>query len=138
MNPALITLSLEQVGERCADITPLVYARLFAQHPGMEALFVRDTTGSVRGEMLFKVIEAILDFIGARTYSNHLIQTEVVTHDGYGVPRDVFGIFFGTLRDTLRDILGADWTPQIDASWRELLAQLDVYVRNPDQNAGVG
>jgi hemoglobin-like flavoprotein len=135
MNPLLVTQSLELAGERCADITPLVYAKLFAQHPDMKPLFVRDTNGSVRGEMLFKVIEAILDFIGARAYSNHLIQTEVVTHEGYGVPREVFGVFFGTLRDTLRDVLADDWTKAMEESWRDLLAQLDTYVRNSDQTA---
>ena len=133
MNADLIIQSLDRAGERCADITPLVYAKLFAQHPQMQLLFVRDTNGSVRGEMLFKVIEAILDFIGPRRYANHLIQTEVVTHEGYGVPRDVFGIFFATLRDTLRDVLAEDWTPDMQESWCELLVQLDVFVRNTDQ-----
>lgn len=130
LNSDLITQSLERAGELCADITPLVYAKLFAQHPEMEAQFIRDTTGSVRGEMLFKVIEAILDFIGPRTYSSYLIQTEAVTHEGYGVPRNVFGVFFGTLRDTLRDVLSDEWTRTVDENWRELLAQLEAYVDN--------
>jgi len=128
----LIIQSLEDASDRAGDIAPLVYARLFAAHPHMEPLFVRDKTGAVRGEMLFKVIEAILDFIGPRVYANMMIRNEVVTHEGYGVPREVFAVFFGTLRDTLREILGADWTPQIDTSWRLLLSELDEYVAKPD------
>ena len=63
MDADLITESLERVGERCADPTPLVYERLFAQNPDMRALFVRDTDDSVKGQMLYQVIEVFLDFI---------------------------------------------------------------------------
>jgi hemoglobin-like flavoprotein len=34
------------------DLTDRVYRRLFALHPEMEAQFVRDKDGSVRGELL--------------------------------------------------------------------------------------
>jgi hemoglobin-like flavoprotein len=56
MNGTEIERSFEIAAERAGDITPLVYQRLFAQHPEMEALFVRDTTGAVRGEMLAAAI----------------------------------------------------------------------------------
>jgi hemoglobin-like flavoprotein len=128
-----IEQSLELAAERCEDLTPLVYARLFAEHPQMEALFWRDTGGLVKGEMLSRVIEAILDFIGQRHYAHHLIQCEVVTHAGYDVPPDVFEVFFGVVARTLRDVVGEDWTPAIDAAWTTLLADLDFYVQHPDQ-----
>ena len=86
---ALIEQSLELAAARCPDLTPLVYERLFEQQPQMKALFWRDTNGSIRGEMLTRVFEAILDFIGERLYAHHLIQCEVVTHAGYDVPPDV-------------------------------------------------
>jgi hemoglobin-like flavoprotein len=133
MDTGAIVESLELAGERGGDLTPLVYARLFADHPDMEALFVRDTNGAVKGEMLMRVIEAILDFIGGRTYSAHLIQCEVVTHEGYGVPPKVFAVFFGTVAATVREAVGAGWTPAMEASWGQLLADLDYYVAHPDQ-----
>jgi len=130
-----IEQGLELAAERCEDLTPLVYARLFAEHPEMEALFWRDSNGLVKGEMLSRVIEAILDFIGERRYAHHLIQCEVVTHEGYDVPPDVFAVFFGVVAATLRELLGGDWTPAIDAAWTRLLADLDFYVQHPDQAA---
>lgn len=133
MDAELITRSLELAGERCADPAPLVYARLFAEHPDMEALFVRDSDGSVRGEMLTRVFEAVLDFIDRRAYAALMIQCEVVTHDGYGVPPEVFGVFFRTVAATLRGIVGADWTAATEAAWSELLSQLDWYATHPDQ-----
>ncbi len=133
MSDCLITDSLDRAGEIGGDITQGVYAKLFAEHPEMEALFVRDTNGAVKGEMLMRVIEAILDFIGPRAFARTLIQCEVVTHESYGVPPEVFGVFFGTLAATVRDILGAEWTGAMDATWTELLADLDHYVTHPDQ-----
>lgn len=136
MNPgdaARITESLEQAAALCDDLTPLVYARLFAAHPAMEPLFASDRNRQVRGEMLARVIEAILDFAGERKYAATLIQTEVVTHAGYDVPPAVFGVFFGTVADTLKTLLGEAWTADIDAAWVRLLADLDYYVTHPDQ-----
>jgi hemoglobin-like flavoprotein len=136
MNDAnLIIASLEKAGERCDDLTPLVYDRLFAEHPDMRALFVRDTDGSVRGEMLARVIEAILDFIDRRAYAAHLIQCEVVTHEGYGTPPEVFRLFFSYVAKAIEAVIGSDWTARTEAAWSVLLADLDFYVTHPDQTA---
>jgi hemoglobin-like flavoprotein len=131
----LITASFELAAERSEDITPVVYRRLFAEQPEMEALFWRDSNSLIKGEMLSRVIEAIFDFIGQRQYAHHLIQCEVVTHAGYDVPPDVFATFFGVVARSLQEVLGADWTPEIDAAWTKLLADLDFYVQHPDQHA---
>ena len=129
----LIVESLELAAERCEDLTPLVYERLFAQQPAMQPQFWRDTSGAIKGEMLARVIEAILDFVGERQYAHRLIQCEVMTHAGYVVPPDVFATFFGVVAETLEDLLGAAWTPDIAVAWKRLLADLDFYVRHPDQ-----
>jgi hemoglobin-like flavoprotein len=136
--PNLIETSLEIAAERCEDLTPGVYRRLFAVHPEMESLFIRDSNNLVKGEMLARVIEAILDFAGERHYAATLIQCEVITHAGYDVPPEVFRIFFGTVAAELRDVLGKDWTPSIDEAWGRLLEQLDFYVTHPDQAATQG
>src|SRR5262249_51992697 len=126
-----IEASLTLVSERCADLTPLVYARLFREHPEMETLFWRDTDGAIKGEMLQRVFEVILDFIGEQLYGAQLIQCEVITHEGYDVPPDVFRTFFGTVAATIREQLGEDWTTDVDKAWRALLADLDFYVMHP-------
>jgi len=130
---ALVVRSLERRADLGGDLTPLVYARLFADHPAMEPLFIRDNDGQVRGEMLTRAFEAILDFVGERRWAATLIQTEVVNHAGYDVPPDVFATFFGTVAATLREVVGADWTSDIDSAWSRLLAELDWYVKHPDQ-----
>jgi len=134
MRADLIVESLELAAERCEDLTPLVYARLFVEQPQMEALFWRDSNGAIKGEMLARVIEAILDFVGERLYASRLIQCEVVTHAGYDVPPEVFGVFFGVVAATLQELLEEAWTAPIDAAWTQLLADLDFYVKHPDQS----
>ena len=134
MDAGLIERALEIAGERDPDLTHKVYARLFAAHPEMEALFVRDTNGSVRGEMLARVYEMILDFIDRRAFAAQMIQCEVITHDGYGVPPDVFVLFFGVVADTLREAVGEAWTAPMDAAWRDLVADMTWYATHPTQS----
>ena len=116
-----ITRSLDLVAERVGDPTPLVYRRLFAENPEMEALFVNDAGGLVRGQMFQVTLEMILDYIGDNLYAANLLQIERINHDGKGVPPEVFDLFFGTVKETFRDILAADWTGATDAAWVRLL-----------------
>ncbi len=132
-----VHLALELASEAVEDLTPLVYARLFAAHPDMEPLFWRDTNHQIKGEMLSQVFRAILDFVGDRQYAARLIQCEVVTHAGYDVPPEVFRVFFGTVRDTLREVIAGNWTPDMDTAWSKLLTDLDYYVLNTDQSQTV-
>jgi hemoglobin-like flavoprotein len=130
-----IERSLEIAAERGGDLTPRVYEVLFDRQPEMKALFWRDSNGAIKGEMLMRVFEAILDFIGERQYADRLIQCEVVTHAGYDVPPDVFATFFGLVGEVVRETCGEAWTAEMDAAWRRTLAELDFYVTHPDQAA---
>ena len=125
----IVAESLELLAARTGDPVDAVYARLFAAYPEMEALFVRDTTGAVRGEMLAMTFECILDIGGAGAYAANLIAAERVNHEGVGVPPEIFGRFFPLLAETCRDLLGEAWTPPVDAAWAELLARLDAIIR---------
>jgi len=130
----LIESSLERVAERSGDLTPLVYERLFSRHPEMKPLFWRDTSNAVKGEMLAKVFEIILDFIGDNLFAANMIQCEVITHAGYDVPPEVFRIFFGIVAEVMAEQLGDEWTPELAAAWKSLLVELDFFVTHPDQN----
>lgn len=123
-----VEASLDAVAELGEDPTERVYARLFADNPDMAPLFWRDTNGAIKGEMLSRVFAAILDFVGERHYASHMIGAEMITHEGYDVPREVFATFFRVVGDTLREMLGGAWTPQMETGWRNMLADIDVYV----------
>jgi hemoglobin-like flavoprotein len=131
---ALVTTSFELAAARCEDMTPLVYARLFRDYPETEPLFRRDSN-LAKGEMLALAIEAVLDFVGERRYCGRLIQSEVQSHEAYGTSPDLFRVFFGVVAATMRELVGRDWTPEIDAAWDDLLAELDYYVTHPNESA---
>jgi hemoglobin-like flavoprotein len=123
-----IERSLELTGERCGDPAPLVYRRLFAAHPKMQAHFWRDENGLIKGEMLSRTFEAILDFVGPRRYADMMISAELVTHEGYDIPREIFATFFGFVRDAVQESLGPDWSPDLRDAWASLLLDIDHFV----------
>ena len=130
MTPAQnpIPRSFELAAERCEDLTPLVYRRLFEKHPEAEGMFRSEGSAPVKGSMLALTIEAILDFAGERSGHFRLIECEVSSHDAYGTPRDLFIAFFGIIARTLREILGEDWSPEIDTAWRNLIGEVEALV----------
>jgi hemoglobin-like flavoprotein len=119
-----IEVSFELAAARCEDLTPLVYARLHREHPETRAMFRTEGSELVKGSMLAMTIESILDFAGERSGKFRMIECEASSHDAYGTPRDLFVAFFAVIAATLRELLGEDWSPQIDAAWQQLLAEL--------------
>ena len=124
--------SFELAAERCEDLTPLVYSRLFREHPEAVGMFRSEGSDLVKGAMLALTIDAILDFAGDRTGHFRLIECEVSSHDAYGTPRELFAGFFEVIANTLRDLLGADWSPEIDEAWRRLLAEIGQLIAQSD------
>lgn len=124
-SPNPIEQSFELAASRCADLTPLVYQRLFNKHPETRAMFRSQGSELVMGSMLALSIEAILDFAGERSGHFRLIACEVVSHDAYGTPRELFIAFFGIIRDALRDLLGNEWSAGMAKAWDALLSEIE-------------
>ena len=124
-SPNPIERSFELAAERCEDLTPLVYRRLFEAHPETRTMFRTEGSELVKGSMLALTIDAILDFAGERSGHFRLITSEVSSHDAYGTPRELFVTFFGIIAQTLREVVGPDWSDEIDAAWRKLLSDID-------------
>jgi hemoglobin-like flavoprotein len=122
-NPIL--RSFEIAAARCEDLTPLVYRRLFRDHPEAEAMFRRDGGDLVKGSMLAFAVDAMLDYAGDRRGHFRMIECEIVSHDAYGTPPELFRAFFRIIAETLRELIGADWSTDIENAWRMLLDQID-------------
>ena len=121
---ALLEHSLEQVVERIGDPAPRVYDALFAQEPQLRAMFIGDPLGSVRGEMFHRVIDTLIDVAGERPYAAGMIAAEWSNHQMNGVSTAQFQGFFDAVVQVFRQALGDDWTPQIDAAWRNTLLRV--------------
>ena len=128
---AVVLRTLEAAAER-ECFTEDVYSRLFERDPEVEALFIRDRDGGVRAEMLAKVWEILIDVAERREWAARMIQCEVVTHEGYGVPPDVFGNFFDTVAETVREGALA-WGSEEDRAWSDLLATVHRLSADPVQ-----
>jgi hemoglobin-like flavoprotein len=120
----LIERSFEVAAERTEDLTPLVYARLHREHPETVAMFRTQGSDLAKGSMLALTTEAILDFAGDRSGKFRMIACEVSSHDAYGTPRELFFAFFGVIAATLRELLGDDWSDDMDRAWAETLAEI--------------
>src|ERR1700748_2126347 len=127
-----IERSFELAAERTEDLTPLVYARLHREHPETVAMFRTQGSDLVKGSMLALTMEAILDFAGDRSGKFRMIACEVSSHDAYGTPRELFFAFFGVIAATLRELLGEDWTAEMDAAWADMLAEIKSIVAAHD------
>ena len=117
--------SFELAAQRCEDLSALVYARLAREHPETSAMFRREGSDLVKGSMFTFAIEALLDFSGERNGKFRMIECEVWSHDAYGTPRDLFFAFFGIIAETLRELLGAGWSDEIDSAWRTMLREIE-------------
>jgi hemoglobin-like flavoprotein len=121
---AIITATLDKVVQRVGDPVPIVFAHLFRETPEIEALFIRDSDGLVRGQMFQVTMESLLDYLGNRSYGANLIQIERVNHVGLGVDPEVFDRFYFTVMGAFREILGTDWTTEIDVVWTRVIGEL--------------
>jgi hemoglobin-like flavoprotein len=124
MSNSAIKQSFELAPKRCVDLTPLVYRRLFDDHPEALAMFRSEGSEPVKVSMLALTIEAMLDFAGERRGAFRMIECEVRSHDAYGTSRELFVAFFDVIAATLREVLGTDWSAEIDAAWKGLLVEL--------------
>jgi hypothetical protein len=132
MDAGLILDTLERAGERCADPAPLIYRRLFELRPEFESLFVMDTDGGVRGSMLTTCFNAILGLVEDSPTQRVIISSSRFAHDGYGVAAADFDLMFVAIRDTFRDLLGADWTGDSEAAWNNLLTEIATIGASPE------
>lgn len=122
-----IEASLELAVARSGDPQAAIYARLFALHPAMEAEFWRDTSGRIRGEMLARSFEMILDLAAPHApdggWGGAFLGTEAVTHDAYGIPRAVFADFVPVIAAAIRDACGDGFSADMAAAWAAVAAR---------------
>jgi hypothetical protein len=126
LRPAL-EASLELAVTRIGDPQTAIYARLFALHPAMEAEFWRDTSGRIRGEMLARSFEMVLDLASPYApdggWGGAFLGTEAITHEAYGISRGVFVDFLPIVAGVIRDGCGDGFTPAMAAAWETVLVR---------------
>ncbi len=119
--------SLQLAVAKGGDPQAAIYARLFALHPAMQAEFWRDKTGRIRGEMLARSFEMLVDLAAPHApeggWGGAFLGTEAVTHDAYGIDRAVFGDFLPIVAAVIAEAGGDDFTPDMAAAWELVLGR---------------
>jgi hypothetical protein len=124
----LLQATLEQVVQRIGDPAPRVFARLYAEAPEVQALFLNDASGAVRAEMFLRALECLQDAAGPGLYGAALVGAEHQTHLGYGVDSAQFQRFFVLIVDEFRSALGSDWSAAHEAAWGRGLQRMALAV----------
>jgi len=126
----IINESLEQLADQLGDPADRIYARLFQLLPQTQALFIRDTGGIVRHEMLARAFETILDLVDEGRVARGLLLSEYVNHQQIGVPTGAFEVFFDALVQVLREVMAEQWTPAHEQAWDSVLTDIrDIVAR---------
>ena len=119
-----IATSLEYLAQILGDPHAQIYERLYRQHPEVQALFVLDTDGSVRGAMLQTTLETIFDYAAKGRLDSLSLGAWRSHHLAYDVNPELFTRFFFIVRDCAKAELGCAWTADMEAAWADLLHQL--------------
>ena len=119
-----IAISLEYLVRELGDPQTRIYERLYRQHPEVQALFVLDADGGVRGSMLQTTLETILDYSAKGRLDHVSLGAWRSHHLAYEVDAELFTRFFMIIRDCAKEALGGDWSTEMESSWQDLLVQV--------------
>ncbi|MDO8901048.1 MAG: globin, partial [Phenylobacterium sp.] len=89
--------------------------------------------GAARGQMLRQATETLLDYLGPNTYAANFLKAELRNHDDIGVPGEIFPRFYQAMAEAFADMLGEDWTPDMQGAWNDLTAQVEQIVQGEPQ-----
>ena len=120
------------------DVRPLTrrfYERLFELAPSVRPLFPLDMRAQRRklADSLHALVNALDDPSTVIMALTRLAER----HDAYGARPEHYPVVGDALLDALRDQLGEEFTPQVEAAWAELYGIASKVMIDAQQAAGV-
>jgi hemoglobin-like flavoprotein len=104
------------VVERAPDVTARFYQILFERHPQVKPLFGRNSARQ-QEEMLTRALVAVIEHLEDPAWLTGTLRVMGAKHVDYGVTEEMYPWVGESLLATLAEVLGADWTPQVEAAW---------------------
>lgn len=120
----LIWASLEVAAERCDDLVPLVYARLFVACPRVAAIFAVDAgekPNPAMGSMVNELIALITDGIDTGLLDS-IIMSTLINHVGWEIDFSLYRALLDALIDSVRASCGEQWSESAAAAWQRRCA----------------
>jgi hemoglobin-like flavoprotein len=109
----------------------LFYARLFQLDPRLRPLFKRDLRD--QGEKLMLILDTAVRGLDHLDQLVPKVMALGQRHVGYGVRAEHFDTVGEALLWTLRQGLGRDYTPEVEAAWVEVYGLLSSIMRTQMQ-----
>jgi hemoglobin-like flavoprotein len=118
LNVELLRSSFALVVEREPEVTHRFYDVLFKNHPEVKPLFAtRNRTDQER--MLRDMLVAVIDHLEDGPWLTSQLAALGAKHTGYGVRSEMYAWVGASLLETLANVAGDAWTPELAAAWTE-------------------
>ncbi|HSK08182.1 MAG TPA: protein kinase [Vicinamibacterales bacterium] len=115
---ALLEQSFARLSGKRADFAEQFYAHLFSRHPGVKPLFAHVSMRRQQ-EHLMATLSMVVENLRHPDLVAGQIEALGRRHVGYGVFPSQYQAVTSSLLETLRRMLGEDWTEEVEAAWHD-------------------
>lgn len=112
---SLIKTSFETVSRDMRAAGAELYRRLFEIDPKLKDLFQGDI--DAQGKALFGMMDLVVSSLEIQEQLVPIIYEMGRRHAGYGVNEEDYQAFGVALLDTLKALLGSEFTPEVREAW---------------------
>jgi hemoglobin-like flavoprotein len=116
-----ILATFEQAAERAGDITADIYRRYYARCPEAEQV-MSHVDPYMQGRMMDEVLTLVMT--DPAELPDGYLKFETANHASYGVALSMYPDLLRAVLDTVRDIVGDDWSNACEAAWNRRIATL--------------
>ncbi len=116
MDAKLLKQSFDLVAPQKEAFAEAFYNRLFALYPQTKTLFANTDMRHQRSSLMATLAVVVTGVVNGEDVIPTIEQLGR-RHDGYGVKPEYYPMVGQSLLETLKEFLGKDWTPEIEATW---------------------
>jgi hemoglobin-like flavoprotein/hemerythrin-like domain-containing protein len=117
---ALLAASFRAVQARGQDFADGFYARLFAAHPQVRAMFPADMTA--QKAKLLDTLTAVMAHLQDPQGNVKRLQELGVRHVAYGARPEHFALVIDAMLGAMQDVAGKEWNKAVHEQWRRALS----------------
>lgn len=132
---ALLAASFRAVAARGQDFAEGFYARLFAAHPAVRAMFPADMTA--QKAKLLDTLSAVMAHLQDPQGNLKRLQELGARHVAYGARPEHFPLVIDAMLASMQDVAGPEWNNAVHEQWRRALTLIgEVMIKAGQAPAG--
>lgn len=106
------------------------YERLFKEHPSLQPLFTRNSSGAQQ-KMFAQKLAAIVDAVEEPVSLRSQLVEIAHSHTKYGVTPEMYGWVGTVLLATLAEAVGSAWNAEAERAWSDAYAAISSMILAP-------